>query len=294
MSMEVIQTIDGLWRAKHHLCREFATKNQKRPYVGLVPTMGNLHHGHLSLVRRMVDECDVSVGSIFVNPAQFAPGEDFSEYPRTPEADLMQCEDAGVDIVFMPESDALYTQDHSTEVIVRKLTERYCGAERPGHFAGVTLVVAKLLNIVHPDIAYFGQKDYQQFRVIERMVRDLDFPLDLAMCPTVREPDGLAMSSRNAYLAEDERKAAATIYSGLQELADAFATGQDGAEALKEVARTELAEAVQLEYLEIANAWSLDPKESAASGDVVLIAAKVGGIRLIDNIVLAAGDENAH
>jgi len=291
--MEVIQTVDGLWRAKHQLCREFAAKNQKRPYVGFVPTMGNLHDGHLSLVRRMVDECDVSAVSIFVNPTQFGPGEDFNEYPRTPEADLMRCEDAGVDIVFIPESGALYAPDHSTEVIVHRLTERYCGAARPGHFAGVTLVVAKLLNIVHPDIAYFGQKDYQQFRVIERMVRDLDFPLDIVMSPTVREPDGLAMSSRNAYLNEDEREAAATIYSGLQALADAFAAGQDGAEALKEVASSKLADMVQLEYLEIADAWSLEPKESAASGDVVLVAAKVGGIRLIDNIILAAGEENA-
>lgn len=293
MSMEVIQTVDGLWRAKHQLCSEFAAKEQKRPYVGFVPTMGNLHDGHLSLVRRMVDECDVSAVSIFVNPTQFGPGEDFNEYPRTPEADLMRCEDAGVDIVFIPESGALYAPDHSTEVIVRKLTDGYCGAARPGHFAGVTLVVAKLLNIVHPDIAYFGQKDYQQFRVIERMVRDLDFPLDIVMSPTVREPDGLAMSSRNAYLGDDERRAAATIYEGLEALADAFAAGQDGAEALKEVARSKLADMVQLEYLEIADAWSLEPKESAASGDVVLVAAKVGGIRLIDNIILAAGEENA-
>lgn len=294
MTMQVIQSIDEFRRQKRRLCYEFAADSQRRPGVGFVPTMGNLHEGHLSLIRRMVDECDVSVVSIFVNPAQFAEGEDFGKYPRTPEADLMQCEDAGVDIVFLPESEMLYAHDHSTEVIVRQLTDGYCGSARPGHFAGVTLVVAKLLNIVHPDVAYFGQKDFQQFRVIERMVRDLDFPLNIVMSPTVREPDGLAMSSRNAYLKEDERKAAATIYLGLQALAGAFAFGQEDAETLKEVARTELAEAVQLEYLEIADAWSLEPKETAASGDVVLIAAKVGDTRLIDNTVLVSGDENAN
>lgn len=291
--MQVIQAIDEFRHQKRRLCYEFAADSQRRPSVGFVPTMGNLHEGHLSLVRRMVGECDVSVVSIFVNPAQFVPGEDFNEYPRTPEADLMQCEDAGVDIVFMPESDMLYALDHSTEVLVRKLADGYCGAKRPGHFSGVTLVVAKLLNIVHPDVAYFGQKDYQQFRVIERMVRDLDFPLSIVMSPTVREPDGLALSSRNAYLKEDERNAAATIYKGLRALADAFAFGQESAETLKGVARSELDEMVQLEYLEIADAWSLEPKESAERGDVVLVAAKVGGLRLIDNIVLAAGDENA-
>jgi pantoate--beta-alanine ligase len=236
----------------------------------------------------------VSVVSIFVNPTQFAPGEDFAEYPRTPEADLMQCEDAGVDIVFFPENDQLYLEDHSTEILVHKLTERYCGAARPGHFAGVTLVVAKLLNIVQPDIAYFGQKDYQQFRVIERMVRDLDFPVVLAMCATVRESDGLAMSSRNAYLSEDEREAAATIYKGLQALAESFAAGERDYASLKKAARAELAEPVRLEYLEIADAWSLEPKQSAARGDVVLVAAHVGDTRLIDNIVLAAGEENAN
>ena len=291
--MEVIQAIDEFRHQKRRLCYEFAADNQRRPSVGFVPTMGNLHDGHLSLVRRMVGDCDVSVVSIFVNPTQFVPGEDFNEYPRTPESDLMQCEDAGVDIVFAPDSDTLYPHDHSTEVLVRKLTDGYCGSARPGHFAGVTLVVAKLLNIVHPDVAYFGQKDYQQFRVVERMVRDLDFPLNIVMSPTVRESDGLAMSSRNAYLAEDERIAAATIYLGLQALAGAFAFGQENAETLKEVTRTELHEMVQLEYLEIADAWSLEPKESAERGDVVLVAATVGGTRLVDNIVLATGDENA-
>lgn len=278
---------------KRRLCYEFAADSQRRPGVGFVPTMGNLHEGHLSLIRRMAVECDVSVVSIFVNPTQFGPDEDFDEYPRTPEADLMQCEDAGVDIVFLPESEMLYPHDHSTEILVRKLADRYCGAARPGHFTGVTLVVAKLLNIVHPDVAYFGQKDFQQFRVIERMVRDLDFPLNIVMSPTVREPDGLAMSSRNAYLDEDERKAAATIYLGLQALASAFAFGQESAETLKGVARSELDETVQLEYLEIADAWSLEPQETATSGDVVLLAAKVGETRLIDNIILAVGEENA-
>ena len=291
--MQVIQAIDEFRRLKRRLCYEFAADSQRRPGVGFVPTMGNLHEGHLSLIRRMAVECDVSVVSIFVNPTQFGPDEDFDEYPRTPEADLMQCEDAGVDIVFLPESEMLYPHDHSTEILVRKLADRYCGAARPGHFTGVTLVVAKLLNIVHPDVAYFGQKDFQQFRVIERMVRDLDFPLNIVMSPTVREPDGLAMSSRNAYLDEDERKAAATIYLGLQALASAFAFGQESAETLKGVARSELDETVQLEYLEVADAWSLEPKETATSGDVVLLAAKVGETRLIDNIILAVGEENA-
>jgi len=291
--MQVIATIEELREVKRSLCRDIALSNTHRPTVGFVPTMGNLHEGHLALIGRMREESDVSVVSIFVNPTQFGPQEDFDRYPRTLYEDLAKCQAVKVDLVFTPGVNELYLPGRDTEVLVKRLSERFCGAARPGHFAGVALVVAKLFNIVQPDRAYFGQKDFQQFRIIERMVADLDFAVDLIMCPTVREPDGLAMSSRNSYLAAGERMAAATIYAGLKALAAAFGGGEQDAHTLKSIARAALADAVKVEYLEIAEAETLTPREAAQPGDVALIAAHVGTTRLIDNLILEAGENDA-
>ncbi len=291
--MQVLPTIDELRAAKYQLCRRHAEETSSRPLVGLTPTMGNLHDGHLALIQRMQEESDLGVVSLFVNPTQFDVGEDYGEYPRTLGEDLAKCEEAGVQLVFAPDADELYEPDRSTEVLIGQLSEHYCGAARPGHFAGVALVVAKLFNIVQPDRAYFGQKDFQQFRVLERMVRDLDFPLEMVMCPTVREPDGLAMSSRNSYLSPEERSAAASIYAGLQALAAACRNGERRAEALKEVARAALSERAEIEYLEIADAWSLEPRELAEAGNVALVAVRVGRTRLIDNLLLETEETDA-
>ncbi len=198
--------------------------------MGLVPTMGALHEGHLSLVRRAVRECDFTVVSIFVNPTQFGPGEDLDRYPRDLEADAALCEVEGVDLIFAPEPGEMYAEDARTTVSVAELTEGLCGAYRPGHFDGVTTVVCKLLNIVGPDRAYFGDKDYQQLVVIRRMARDLDMPVEVIGCPTVREADGLAMSSRNRHLSEAERAAAPALQRALQEGARAAESGAAGDE----------------------------------------------------------------
>jgi pantoate--beta-alanine ligase len=290
--MEVVKTIEDLRRVKKYLCRSVAGVNSHRPLVGFVPTMGNLHLGHVSLIQRMHEETDVRIVSIFVNPTQFGPSEDCAQYPRTLDDDLAHCVRSEVSLVFVPDVKEMYRTEAMTTVAVHKLTERFCGVTRPGHFDGVTLVVAKLFNIVQPDMAYFGQKDFQQFRVIEKMTIDLDFPVRLIVCPTIREADGLAMSSRNAYLTQEQRTAATTIYTGLKALEEAFRAGETGAELLKAWVRSQLDSRVHLEYLEIADSLSLEPRESAVAGDVVLIAARIGATRLIDNVILSLGGSN--
>ncbi len=291
--MHIVKTIAEFRRLKRHLCRQDAAEKLRRPSVGFVPTMGNLHEGHMALIRRMQESDDIGVVSIFVNPTQFGPAEDLESYPRTLEDDVQKCEEEGVHLVFAPDSDEMYAPDRCTSVSVSGITQRYCGASRPGHFDGVALVVAKLFNIVEPDRAYFGLKDYQQYRVIERMVRDLDFPLEVVPCPTVREWNGLAMSSRNSYLSPQERTAAATIYAGLCAAAVAFNGGVTDVSELVRKVKAELDEAVQVEYLEVADSRTLEPLRTARRGDVVLVAAKVGGTRLIDNIILGSELNNA-
>jgi pantoate--beta-alanine ligase len=251
--------------------------------------MGNLHEGHASLMRRMRDECDVRIVSIFVNPTQFGPSEDYRKYPRTLQADLEKCAEAGVGLVFAPDEGEMYRSGCDTSVIVNKLTERYCGMMRPRHFDGVSLVVAKLFNITQPDRAYFGQKDYQQFRVIDMMARDLDFPLELVMCPTIREEGGLAISSRNSYLTPSQHVSASSVYAGLKASEEAYRAGEHGAEILKTRVRSQLDEQVRLEYLEIADGVTLEPQVTAAEGDVVLVAVRLDSTRLIDNIILKGG-----
>src|SRR3989304_5261580 len=203
--------------------------------VGLVPTMGYLHDGHLSLIRRAKEECDHVVVSIFVNPTQFGPREDLSKYPRAPDRDLSLIEPLGADLVWMPTAEMMYPDGYQTWVEVEAMTRPLEGAMRPGHFRGVTPVVAKLFNGVQPHKAYFGQKDAQQAAVIQRMARDLDFPIEVVICPIVRADDGLALSSRNIYLDKDERKAATVLYRSLQAARDAYASGERNASILRQI-----------------------------------------------------------
>jgi len=257
--------------------------------IGFVPTMGALHRGHLSLVERSVEENDITVVSIFVNPTQFGPGEDFEKYPRDLEGDVEKLRSLGVQGVFAPSSDDLYPPGYRTYVNVEELTRGLCGAFRPGHFRGVATVVAKLFNIVRPDRAYFGQKDYQQVRVIQAMARDLDTGVDVIMCPTVREEDGLAMSSRNAYLSPEERSAATVIYRALTEVAERLSSGDvpvgDASSALRRILSSEpLVEDIQ--YASAYHPESLDELDRDYRGEVLLaVALRIGGTRLIDNML---------
>jgi pantoate--beta-alanine ligase len=251
--------------------------------------MGALHGGHLSLVDRARQLADRVVVSIFVNPLQFGPGEDLAGYPRDLERDAALCEARGVDLLFAPPADALYPAGAPVvRVVPGPLAERLCGAHRPGHFEGVLTVVAKLFHIVPADVAVFGQKDYQQALLIRRMVRDLDFPIAVEVAPTVREADGLAMSSRNAYLAPDERSRATVLSRGL---AAALAAYRDGVRQPAELAgiagRLLAADGVHAEYLELVDGETLAPPAQAGPGDVLALAAFVGATRLIDNVILS-------
>jgi pantoate--beta-alanine ligase len=259
--------------------------------IGLVPTMGALHEGHLALLREARRRCDVVVMSLFVNPAQFRPGEDLDAYPRDEAGDVRLAEGEGVDLVYAPEVAEVYPDGFATSIeVAGGLTEVLDGApERrgPEHFRGVTTVVAKLFNCVGPDVAFFGQKDAQQVVVIRRMVRDLDFPIEIVVVPTVREPDGLAMSSRNAYLDPDERERAAALHRALSAAATAAEGGATPDETLA-AARDELAAAgIEPEYLEVRDAESLEPVTDFNERPVlVAVAARLGKARLIDNVLI--------
>lgn len=254
--------------------------------IGFVPTMGALHAGHLSLVEAAKKNADVVCVSIFVNPAQFGPNEDFSTYPRTEERDLQLCREEGVDGVFLPRPDAMYAQDASVFVDETTLQYGLCGTRRPGHFKGVCTVVAKLFNIVQPDVAVFGQKDFQQVAIIRRLVRDLDFPVEIVMAPTLREPDGLAMSSRNVYLSETERQDALGLSRALKSLGSVGA-GHPAAEPMREQMRSILERHGLVEdYVAIVDAETLKPVSFVEPGNVALIAAYCGKTRLIDNRIL--------
>jgi len=256
--------------------------------IGLVPTMGALHVGHISLIEAAVTDGNFVVVSIFVNPTQFCPGEDFENYPRPLEADLAICKKAGVDVVFAPTPDQMYPAENLTWVTVEKLTEPLCGRNRPGHFRGVTTVCAKLFNIVGPDVAYFGQKDGQQAIVIQRMVADLNMPLEIVVCPTVREPSGLAVSSRNQYLSDQQKKDAANIYKSLQECRRMIEAGvTDARQILARMRKIlQLAASIEIEYVSIVDAGSLEGIETIAGKVLVAIAVKIGPARLIDNIMV--------
>jgi len=258
--------------------------------IGFVPTMGALHAGHLSLVSRARRDCDPVIASIFVNPKQFGPQEDFKKYPRTLEKDAEKFAEAGVGALFLPEAAEMYPTGFATYVNVEGLSERFEGRTRPGHFRGVTTVVAKLFHIVEPDLAFFGQKDAAQVAIIRRMVRDLNFPVEIAVCPIVREPDGLAMSSRNAYLGPEQRKQALVLQRSLTLVEQMIGAGEYDALRLVAAAKEVFAgeTAVRLDYFEIVDADSLDPVSDVAKGALVAVAAFVGTTRLIDNIVLPA------
>jgi pantoate--beta-alanine ligase len=256
--------------------------------LGLVPTMGALHDGHLSLVQAAEGQCDVVAASIFVNPLQFGPNEDLGKYPRTFERDRELLELEGIDFLFTPSAEEMYPADAITYVTVEGLSEKLCGRSRPGHFRGVTTVVAKLLDIVEPDLAFFGQKDAAQVAILRRMVRDLNFAVEIIVCPIVREPDGLAMSSRNVYLSPEQRKSALVLYRSLQEVKHRFDQSERNPAKLIEAGKSVLAQesAVRLDYLEIVDPDTLDPLRELNRPALAAVAAFVGNTRLIDNILL--------
>jgi len=260
--------------------------------VALVPTMGALHEGHLSLIRAARAENDVVVVSIFVNPTQFGPKEDLERYPRDLDRDRGLCEDAGADLIFSPAAEEMYPRGFSTWVEVEGLTDGLCGRSRPGHFRGVCTVVTKLLNICGPDRAYFGEKDAQQLAVITRMVRDLDLRVAVVPCPTVREADGLAMSSRNARLTGEERAQASTLYRSLGAAKDLVDAGERNPAALEDAIRAVLVEADlgEVEYAEIVRVDDLTPVTAIEGTCLIAVAVKFGGsgTRLIDNIRVSA------
>lgn len=254
--------------------------------IGFVPTMGYLHEGHLSLVRASKERCEATVVSIFVNPAQFGPSEDFQRYPRDLAKDSAMLEREGVDVLFVPAAEAVYPPGYKTYVEVRDLQDRLCGRTRPGHFRGVATIVLKLFNIVRPDVAFFGAKDAQQTVTIEKMARDLDLDVEIAVCPVVREPDGLAMSSRNVYLSPDERAAARVLSKSLAEAERLIREGERDASRVaarvKDIIAGELL--ARLDYAEIVEAESLEPAGEVRGDTLILLAVYIGRTRLIDNL----------
>jgi len=256
--------------------------------IALVPTMGFLHEGHLTLMREGRARASMLVASIFVNPTQFGPNEDLAHYPRDLSGDLAKLREVPVDVVFTPDREAIYTPGAQTWVEVTELTRGLCGAHRPGHFRGVTTIVAKLFNLVKPHFAIFGEKDFQQLRAIQRMVIDLNFDLEIVPMPIVREKDGLAMSSRNAYLSPDERRDALALSRALFAARDHYVAGMRDAETLRKTALKVIAETpkVELEYLEAVDADTLEWPARADRPILLAVAARVGTTRLIDNIVL--------
>jgi len=279
--MRIFNTIEDMRAA----CRA-ARRGGKR--LGFVPTMGALHEGHLSLVRTARAACDVVAVSIFVNPTQFGANEDLAKYPRDFERDRDLLEKEGVELLFAPSVEEMYPAGGVTWVTVEELSGKLDGRSRPGHFRGVTTVVAKLFHIVEPDAAFFGQKDAAQVAIVRRMVRDLKFPVEIVACPIVREADGLAMSSRNAYLDGAQRRQALVLHRALIRVKELWEAGERDAEKLGAAGREEVTgeKSVRLDYFEIVDAETLDPVENLADGALVAAAAFVGPTRLIDNILL--------
>jgi pantoate--beta-alanine ligase len=273
--------------------KEFARKERgENRIIGLVPTMGALHHGHLSLIKRAQQDCSCVVVSIFVNPKQFGPAEDFARYPRPLQADTEKLAAAGVRCVFMPEAQEIYPQSFTTYVSVEGLSERLEGRIRPGHFRGVSTVVMKLLQIVQPNFAYFGRKDAQQATIISRMARDLNLDAEIVVCPLVREADGLAMSSRNIYLDADDRKAATVLYRALQAAQQELQNGTRDALHLQAAMRRALdAEPrARVDYAEIVDAETFQPVAHLGRASYALLAVKFGATRLLDNMLIEFED----
>ena len=257
--------------------------------IALVPTMGYLHEGHLSLIAKAKKKgADEIVVSVFVNPVQFCPGEDYAKYPRDEKADLAKCRAAGATAIFFPTPENMYLPRHSVYINEEDLSKGLCGARRPGHFRGVCTVVAKLFNLAHPDFAVFGQKDYQQAQIIKRMVRDLNFDLEIVVAPIVREPSGLARSSRNTYLSAEEKKKALALSKNLMLLKPrtSSAAGISRKASLATIAANIEKAGLRLDYLSCVDAETLEPRKRPAKGSCVLVAAYCGRTRLIDNILL--------
>jgi pantoate--beta-alanine ligase len=277
-SMIIVNTLEELFYARRFL---------ENP-VGLVPTMGYLHAGHLSLVQQARSECKSVITSIFVNPTQFGPNEDLENYPRNIEKDLRLLEEAQVDMVWMPTSEVMYPKNYQTWVEVDTLTKSLEGSMRPGHFRGVTTIVSKLFNATRPDKAYFGQKDAQQAAVVRQMTRDLSYPIKIVVCPTLRETDGLAMSSRNTYLDRKQRQAATVLYSGLSAAKAAYEGGEREAEKLRQIVKDRIgAEPLaRLQYVSCADYDTLAELETINSRALLSLAVFMGKTRLIDNIIL--------
>jgi len=285
--MKVVETVSEAGR----IIRKFRKAEET---LGLVPTMGDLHEGHLSLVRISLERCQRTAVSIFVNPRQFGPAEDLDRYPRNEERDLRLLKELGVDLVFMPGDRDIYSSRDRTRVHVKSVTEHLCGAHRPGHFEGVALIVAKLFNIISPDIAFFGQKDAQQAVVIQRMTADLDFPVRIELGPIVREDNGLAMSSRNRYLSSEQRMRAGSIYQGLEKARQAVIRGERSGAAVCSIIKEAVeAGGLRLEYAEVADGGSMVPVERISGKVLLAVAAFLNEVRLIDNMALDVKDEGA-
>lgn len=283
--MEVIESVNKMKEESRAIL-----KSGKK--IAFVPTMGFLHEGHLTLLREGKLRGDVLVLSIFVNPTQFGPKEDFNEYPRDLEGDLKKAESAGADIVFIPQAKDMYPEGFQTGIRVEKMPKHLCGLSRPGHFDGVATVVAKLFNIVRPDTALFGQKDFQQLAVIRRMVKDLDMDIEIVGIPTVREPDGLAMSSRNKYLNKEERISALCLKKSIDIAQDFVKKGiTNSASIISSIRELILAHPfTDIDYVSVCNPLTMEDKENISDESLLALAVKVGKTRLIDNCLLRAGD----
>ncbi|UCB42489.1 MAG: pantoate--beta-alanine ligase [Dehalococcoidales bacterium] len=276
--MQVVETITEMKRLRRQLPEPF----------GFVPTMGYLHKGHISLVRYARKENASVVASIFVNPTQFGPSEDFEDYPRDTKRDLAMLEEAKTDVVFIPPATEMYPERFSSWVEVGKLTERLEGNARPTHFRGVTTICTKLFNIVEPTKAYFGQKDAQQALVIKKMVADLNMNLEIVMCPTVREPDGLAMSSRHIYLSKEQRQAAVSLYEAIQLAEELWSEGERDAEHLRQVVTSHIQQQplAEIEYVSVADTETLEELKTATSSGLLSLVVRFGKTRLLDNTIL--------
>lgn len=260
--------------------------------IGLVPTMGALHAGHQSLIEAAVASCDAVVVSVFVNPTQFGPSEDYEQYPRPLDADSAICSQTGADLLFVPTVEAMYPGGATTSIHVADLTGGLCGASRPAHFDGVATVVVKLFHIVTPDRAFFGEKDYQQLKVIQRLARDLDMPIEIVACPTLRDERGLAMSSRNAYLTPVQREQALSLSSAMREAMEQADGGESDVSSLIEGMKRRIREAgdSEIEYVAIVDSETLEPLDRVMGQARICVAVRIGSCRLIDNMTLGASD----
>jgi pantoate--beta-alanine ligase len=280
--MKIIETVDAM--------RDYVAFCAKRDLqIGFVPTMGALHKGHVSLIKAARKENDVVVVSIFVNPLQFCMGEDYDRYPRQPETDKKLCDEEGVDVLFVPSVAQMYPKGFDTFVDQAELTKKLCGPFRPGHFRGMLTIVVKLFNIVRPNVAYLGQKDYQQYLIITRMAQDLDYDITVRLMPTLRDEDGMAISSRNAYLGPKQRKEAASIYRALMRAKELIQQSESSVQKIvKEMKKiiTEGIKGAKIDYVEIVNSETLDPIREIKGSNLIAVAVRIGKARLIDNILI--------